>query len=119
MLISRLVILVLCGAAVGLTLHLPATIFDRTLFAWTALGASFGPTVIVRALGHKPSGSAVLASILAGFFTSVAYEFVLPSGPGAVWARTIPWVVAFAGLWLASRLGARAGRTIPPLGERG
>lgn len=118
-LISRIVILVLCGAAVGLTLQLPATIFDRTLFAWTALGASFGPTVIVRALGHKPSGSAVLVSILAGFFTAVAYEFVLPSGPGAVWARTIPWIAAFAGLWLASRLGARAGRTIPPLGERG
>ncbi|ABI76888.1 probable cation/acetate symporter ActP [Hyphomonas neptunium ATCC 15444] len=95
---TRLAMLVVSGVAVVLTLALPATIFDRTLFAWTALGASFGPVVVVRAFGGRPGGAAVLASILAGFVTSLAYEFVLNSGPGAVWARTVPWIAAFLAL---------------------
>ena len=97
---TRVAMVVVSVVAVALTLALPATIFERTLFAWTALGASFGPAVVVRALGYRLEGVAVLASILSGFALSLAYEFVLESGPGAVWARTIPWVVAFLALVL-------------------
>lgn len=118
-LVSRLVILGLCLAAVGLTLVLPSTIFDRTLFAWTALGASFGPTVVVRAMGMRPNGAGVLTSVLAGFATSLVFEFVLPPGPGAVWSRTIPWIAAFAGLWAGAKLGAGRDNRVSPLGEGG
>lgn len=93
-LVSRLAILAVCIAAVTITLCLPATIFDRTLFAWTALGASLGPTVVARALKFRPRGAAVLASILIGFGLSIAYEFWFPVGPGAIWARTVPWLGA-------------------------
>ena len=95
-LVSRMAILAVCLAALIITFALPSTIFDRTLFAWTALGASFGPTVVARTLGHKPRGAFVLLSILLGFGLSLAYEFILPSGPGSVWARTVPWIGAFA-----------------------
>ncbi len=88
-------ILVVCVAAVMITLNVPSSIFARTLFAWVALGASFGPTVVVRTLGREPRGEAVLASILVGFGLSLMFEFVLDAGPGAVWARTLPWVGAF------------------------
>lgn len=97
---TRLAMVGVSIVAVGLTLALPATIFDRTLFAWTALGASFGPAVVVRAFGRRPGGAAVLASVLVGFGASLAYEFLLDPGPGAVWARTVPWILAFAALWL-------------------
>ncbi len=93
-LVSRLAILVVCLAAVGITLAFPATIFDRTLFAWTALGASFGPTVAARALKLRPSGLIVLVSILLGFVSSIAYEFWLEAGPGSVFARLVPWGLA-------------------------
>jgi len=92
---SRLGVLLVCGIAVVITLLLPATIFERTLFAWVALGASLGPSVVVRVLGLKPSGRALLLSISAGFLASLAFEFFLSSGPGQVWARTLPWVMAF------------------------
>ncbi|MFC7290277.1 sodium/proline symporter [Hirschia litorea] len=88
-------ILVVCIAAVLITLNFPSSIFARTLFAWVALGASFGPTVVVRSVGRVPKGWAVLASILIGFALSLLFEFVLEAGPGAVWARSIPWIGAF------------------------
>lgn len=104
---TRLAMLAVSVIAVGLTLALPATIFDRTLFAWSALGASFGPVVVLRAFGLRPGGPEVLASILAGFVTSLAYEFFLDSGPGAVWARTMPWFAAVAALMLARIVAAQ------------
>ncbi|KCZ53352.1 hypothetical protein HY29_03785 [Hyphomonas beringensis] len=100
--VSRMAVAFVCLAAVVVTLRLPSTIFERTLFAWTALGASFGPAVIARAAGVRLSGIAVLASLLAGFGASAAYEFLLPSGPGAVWARTVPWALAFIAIGVCS-----------------
>lgn len=92
---TRLAMLVVSVLAVALTLALPSTIFDRTLFAWTALGASFGPVVVVRAFGGRPGGAFVLCSMLAGFGAALAFEFFLDPGPGAVWGRTVPWGAAF------------------------
>ena len=106
-LVSRLSILALCIIAVALTLLLPATIFDRTLFAWTALGAAFGPIVIARTLGRHPSGLSALLAICAGFGICVGYEFVWPSGPGSVWARTVPWFAGFAVLVVGAMLGRK------------
>ncbi len=92
---SRLAVTLVAVVAILFTLNLPATIFERTLFAWTALGASFGPIVVVRTLGIRPAGGAILASLVAAFALSVAYEFILPGGPGNVWARTLPWLLSF------------------------
>ncbi len=111
-LVSRIAILVLSVIAVALTLVLPATIFERTLFAWTALGAAFGPTVIMRALGNSPSGKAVLASVLAGFAASLLFEFVLDAGPGDIWFRTLPWVAGLAAFLLDSGSSTRRTSTI-------
>ncbi len=95
---SRLAIVFVCSAAVALSLVFPASIFERTLFAWTALGAAFGPVVVARALRLPITGTGVFASLLAGFGAALAFEFWLPSGPGAVWARTLPWAAAFLAL---------------------
>ena len=94
-LLTRLSILFVCAVAVIITLTLPSTIFARTLFAWTALGASFGPTLVARVLRCRSSGIAIILSMLIGFGLSVAYECVWPADPGSVWARTVPWVGAF------------------------
>lgn len=114
---SRLAILLVCSAAVAITLLLPASIFERTLFAWTALGASFGPVVVLRAFRVDVLGAGVLASILTGFAASLAYEFWLPSGPGDVWARTLPWLFAFAALGLGHRAEKQAHGDRGVLGE--
>lgn len=106
-LIARMAILAVCAAAVLITLLLPSSIFARVLFAWTALGAAFGPTVVARTLGLRPGGGAVFASILAGFACAFLFEFILPSGPGDVWSRTLPWVAAFTAMGTAGFLERR------------
>ena len=107
---TRIAILALCVAAVALTLALPASIFDRTLFAWNTLGAAFGPAIVARAFGVRCEGSTVLVAMLCGFGLAVAFEFGLPAGPGSVWARTLPWLAGAAGLVAA---GTIAGRPSP------
>ena len=101
--ISRLAILTVSIFAVVLTLAMPATIFDRTLFAWTTLGSAFGPTVIARVLGFRPAGLTVFCSLLLGCGLSILFEFVLPAGPGSVWARTIPLMAALVPVILFSK----------------
>ncbi len=82
-LISRTVMAAICVLAVILTLSLPATIFDRVLFSWSALGAAFGPVIVARVAGFEPKGWAIFASILAGFFTTVLFYIFGQAGGGA------------------------------------
>lgn len=95
----RLAVVGVAVAAVLLALYLPESIFSRVLFAWNALGAAFGPVVMARLLNWHPRPWAVPAAIGLGFgLTAVFYS--LPNGPGDLWERAIPFVVAVAILWL-------------------
>jgi len=109
-LISRTVMAAICTLAVALTLTVPATIFDRVLFSWSALGAAFGPVVVARVAGAEPRGAAIFAAILLGFFTTVlfyAYKQIgveaagdglsgfiaqLAALPGSPFERIFPWL---------------------------
>ncbi|MFW6413387.1 MAG: sodium/proline symporter [Oceanicaulis sp.] len=108
-LVSRIVMAAICGLAVVLTLTLPATIFDRVLFSWSALGAAFGPVIVARVAGVEPRGSAILAAIVLGFFTTVLFYVFgqigpdtltgLPAAlaslaaiPGDPFERIVPWL---------------------------
>ena len=93
-LITRSVIAALCVAAVILTLSVPATIFGRVLFAWAALGAAFGPVLVVRAMGRNPTGAAVFAAMCVGFGLSVAFNQFLGAGVGSWRERILPWIAA-------------------------
>lgn len=120
--ISRLAMTAIAAVAVALTLYLPDSIFNRVLFAWSALGAAFGPVVVARVAGHEPRPWAVFAAIAAGFATTALFYALgtLPpaaaAGGGALatlvgWAqlpgdpfeRVVPWVPALALLFLWHR----------------
>ena len=57
--------------AVVLTLFLPQEIFSRVLFSWVALGAAFGPVILVKCLGVQVRDVFKLAAILVGFVVAV------------------------------------------------
>ena len=82
-LVSRTVMASICLLAVALTLSLPATIFDRVLFSWSALGAAFGPVVAARVAGVEAQGWAIFAGILAGFAATVVFYIFGQVGAGA------------------------------------
>ena len=71
--VSRLVMTMIVFLAILLAWTLPDSIFNRVLFAWSALGAAFGAIVIARVLEHEPSYHARISSILIGFFSTVLF----------------------------------------------
>ena len=106
LLAGRLAMVGVAVVAVALTLTLPADIFSRVLFAWVALGAAFGPTVLVRSLGWRVRPAMVLAAILGGFAVAVA---------GASLDGTLADVVEKWGSWAVGLGLLTAGRVRAPV----
>lgn len=75
LLISRLAIAALVVTAVWVSLNLPASIFDRALLAWTALGAAFGPLVFFRVFGVAVKPAGAFAGMATGFVLAVLFHF--------------------------------------------
>ena len=93
-LISRLSVAFLVVISVLITLFMPATIFERALFAWNALGAAFGPTVVMKLLGCRYNGKTIYTAVLVGFLSAVAIS-LFPDTPGDVIERTVPFILGF------------------------
>lgn len=125
LLISRLVMLAIAVVAVVLTLSLPDTIFNRVLFAWSALGAAFGPIILFRVMQRAVTGPVALVAMLSGFATTVLFYTLgtVPLGAdGGVWVqlahlpgdpfeRVVPWVTPVLVLAFTTRRRAQAFET--------
>lgn len=92
---SRMTVVIVLVLATILALKWRADIFSRVLFAWTALGAAFGPILLVRLAGRAMSGAGTLAAMLAGFLSTLVLS-VLPDAPGDAAERILPFIVALA-----------------------
>lgn len=76
LLFGRLAMVGVAVIAVFLTLFLPQEIFSRVLFSWVALGAAFGPVILVSCLGMRVRDVFKFIAIIAGFVIAVtAYGF--------------------------------------------
>ena len=93
LLAGRLSMVGIAVLAVILTLTLPEAIFDRVLFSWVALGAAFGPTILVKCLGWNLKDLFIPCAIIAGF--SIAVIFSNIAGPLADFIEKWgSWIVA-------------------------
>ena len=92
--ISRLITGGVIFVSVLIALLIPEKIFSRVLFAWTAMGSSFGPAVIARISNWKLSENHILLSLIIGFVLAIVF-FLLPDSTGDWIERVIPF---FAGL---------------------
>ncbi|AOS98264.1 Sodium/proline symporter [Microbulbifer aggregans] len=101
LLLSRLSMLTVATIAVLIALYLPASIFERVLFAWVAIGSAFGPTILARLAGASLSPDAVARSIGTGFALAVLLS-LLPSTSGDWAERFIPFCTATLVLLLPS-----------------
>ncbi len=95
---SRWVVLALSCAAVAAALGGDPSIFDRVLFAWNAMGAAFGPLLLVTIWRGRPPWPWALAAMAAGFTLAVGIYWV-PALSGGALERCVPFVVAFALAW--------------------
>ena len=113
LLVSRLAVLGITVLAVFLTLMLPDSIFNRVLFAWSALGAAFGPIMFFRVFGKQVSMGASALAMLLGFGTTLLFYSAgavagpsdsllvyLAKLPGDPFERLFPWVPGVLVLFL-------------------
>lgn len=73
LIISRIVMALIVFVAVIIAWLIPDGLFNRVLFAWSALGAAFGAIVVAMVLGFEPTYKARKFSILTGFFCTVLF----------------------------------------------
>ena len=90
---ARIVVLLLSIAAIFLAIFGTKEIFSRVLFAWTAMGAAFGPVLIVRLWCGPITPRATLVAMLLGFTLSVV-GFSIPETKGTYIDRILPFVLA-------------------------
>ncbi len=112
LLISRLVIALLCLIAAVVAVALPASIFQRVLFAWIAIGSAFGPLVFARLAGMAVAPRAAMASMVCGFGLALLF-YLLPDTPGDVLERLVPFISAMLVLLLYKQLLYKQRETKP------
>lgn len=71
--ISRLTLLVTGTLALLGALFFPRPVFSAVSWVWAGIGCSFSPAIILSFTWNKFSGAGVLASLLAGFGTTVLW----------------------------------------------
>jgi len=104
---SRVVVLLLSLAAIAAALVGSQQIFSRVLFAWAAMGAAFGPLLLVIVLRGAPPPGRALAAMAFGFFLSVGAYWWAPGDAAGFWERVVPFVVALAILLVPASRGRR------------
>ncbi len=104
---SRLTVLLIGALAVAAALTIEQTIFDSVLFAWSALGAAFGPLLLVRLWRGPVRPAFALAAVWTGFLVTIVW-FFSPSLKGALYEL----VPAFAAAGLVALAGSRSERAI-------
>ncbi|MCX4243238.1 sodium/proline symporter [Paraliomyxa miuraensis] len=110
---TRAVVLGLSAVAVALALWGSQAIFSRVLFAWTAMGAAFGPLLLVIVVAGPVRPGARLGSIALGFALSVA-AYSIEGLAGGPWERVMPFVVALAVAWWGRESSVGVGRGARP-----
>ena len=97
---SRIVVLLLSAGAITAAILAPQAIFDRVLFAWSAMGAAFGPLLLVTVLRGPPPGGRALAAMTLGFVLSVGAYWWAPGEARGLLERVVPFVAALTLLLL-------------------
>lgn len=106
--ISRIAMAVISVIAIAVAIYLPEAIFSRVLFAWNAIGAAFGPTIILKLAGMRFSGPVIFAAIAIGFFGTLFFSWQA-GWPGDFAERVIPFAAGLLVLVLGrTRKSSRA-----------
>ncbi len=92
---ARLVVLLLSLGAVGAALYGSREIFSRVLSAWNAMGAAFGPILLIRLLIGPIKPRFLLIAMISGFVLSVAANNI-PAIDKTAWETIGPFFIALA-----------------------
>ena len=74
--ISRLIIVLIGLSAMLVALMDTRIVFWFVLFAWSGLGASFGPVILFTLYSKKITRNGAIAGMLVGFFTTIIWKIL-------------------------------------------
>ncbi|HSR68912.1 MAG TPA: sodium/proline symporter [Acidobacteriota bacterium] len=100
---SRWVVLILSAGAIVAALLGSQEIFSSVLFAWTAMGAAFGPALVVKALGYGVSPRRTLLAMLVGFSFAVAAYYLFPASQDKWIERVLPFLAGLLVIFFPPR----------------
>ncbi len=95
----------------GITFALMETplIFWFVLFAWSGLGAAFGPVTVCLLYDRKTTRQGVIAGMLGGFLTSVIWVLVFKAHTYDLYEAIPGFIAGFALTFIVSRLTYKKG----------
>ena len=96
-----LIVLALISVAFALTEN--RVIFNFVLYAWSALGAAFGPVIILGLMWKGANKSGAIAGMLTGAIVTVVWKNVAVL-KNAVYELVPAFILAFVAVWLVSVL---------------
>jgi sodium/proline symporter len=93
---SRITVLALSIAAILAAIYGPRQIFSPVLVAWSALGAAFGPLLLVTVIrGPVPPGR-TLAAMATGLILAITGVAIKSTGVAGTWGPVLERVVPFS-----------------------
>lgn len=99
--LDRWVLVILAVISVLFALSENRVIFTFVLYAWSVLGASFGPVVIMGLMWKKTTSSGAMAGMLTGAIVSVVWKNVAALKE-IVYELVPAFILAFLAVWLVS-----------------
>ena len=93
LLVTRATLAGAATLAVVIALYGRSSLLDQAVFAYTALGAAFGPLLLVCLSGKRIRPGSALGAMWAGFTLSLLFH-LLPDSPGDFLERVLPFVAA-------------------------
>jgi len=101
LLVNKILILVVGAVAFVFGISLEETVYSLVSYAWSGIGASFGPAIILLLFWKRFSLAGLFGSLAGGTVTAVVWKTWLTE-PTGVSERLVSYVVAFFLAWILS-----------------
>ncbi|MCP4291369.1 MAG: sodium/proline symporter [bacterium] len=103
--LSRFVVFLVGGAAFALALSSRETVYGMVSYAWSGLGASFGPVILLMVTWSRFSGRGAVATMLTGTLVTVVWKNISVLD-AAISHRFAAWVLAMLVGWLVCKISS-------------
>jgi sodium/proline symporter len=103
LLTDRVVLLILAVISVFFALTENRVIFEFVLYAWSALGASFGPVIILGLLWKRATRAGAIAGMVTGLLVTVVWRNT-PVLKAALYELVPAFILAFSAVVIVSLL---------------